>query len=146
MSLGSSTLCSKNYLLCYSPMLPNVAYYAIDSHPLFHIMLEKFSEIHYTTQISSFRVHSSSSVHRPFSTTVQQITRDVTLAVSTIRECDCHPLWPLVPLLLAKSLLSPPVAIFFSAHSLGVKVMSHMTYINITVLTYYAGIIPQCYR
>ena len=90
--IGSSTLCSKNDLLCYSLMFPNVAYYAIDSHPLFHIMLQKFSEIRYTTQNSSFRVHSSSSVHRPFSTTVQQITRDVTLAVSTVRECDSPPL------------------------------------------------------
>ena len=33
---GSSTLCSKNYPLCYFPMLSNVACYAIDSHPLFH--------------------------------------------------------------------------------------------------------------
>jgi len=46
-------------------MLPNVAYYAIDSHPLFPIMLSKFSEIRYTTQNSSFRVHSSSSVQGP---------------------------------------------------------------------------------
>ena len=34
--IGSSTLCSKNYLLCCFPMLSNVVCYAIDSHPLFH--------------------------------------------------------------------------------------------------------------
>jgi len=28
---------------------------------------------------------------------------------------------------------------------LGTKVMFHMTLINMTALTYYAGIIPQCY-
>ena len=32
--VGSSTLCSKNYILCYSLMLPNVAYYPLDSYPL----------------------------------------------------------------------------------------------------------------
>jgi len=31
----------KNCLLSYSPMLLNVAYYAIDPYPLFHIMLYK---------------------------------------------------------------------------------------------------------
>ena len=34
--IGSSTICSKNYPLCYFLMLSNVACYAIDSHPLFH--------------------------------------------------------------------------------------------------------------
>jgi len=55
--VGSSTLCSKNDLLLYSPMLLNVAYYAIESYPLFHIMLykKKSDEIHHTTQNSCFR-------------------------------------------------------------------------------------------
>jgi len=67
----SSLFMFKN-LLCYSLMLPNVAYYAIDFYPLFHLL--KFIIQH---KIHAFRVHSL--VHRPFSTTVQQITKDVTL-------------------------------------------------------------------
>jgi len=45
------------------------------------------------------------------------------------------PLQPLVPLLLAKSLVSAS-SHFFSAHGLGVKVMSHMTLISMAVLAY----------
>ena len=52
--IGSSTLCSKKYA-SYSPMLLNVAYYAVDSYPLF-----LFTKNH-TTQIHAFKVHSSSS-------------------------------------------------------------------------------------
>ena len=37
----SSTLRSENDLLCHSPILPNVAYYAIYLRPLFHIVLSK---------------------------------------------------------------------------------------------------------
>ena len=46
--------------------------------------------------------------------------RGVTL-LSAVRELDSHSLQPLVPLPLGKSLISPLVAIFFSAHGLGVK-------------------------
>jgi len=55
-----STLCSKNYLICYSPMLLNVAYYAIDSYPLFHIMLYKKSNEIFIV-LHKIKVHSSSS-------------------------------------------------------------------------------------
>ena len=66
-------------------MLLNIAYYAIDSYPLFRIMLYKISyEIQF--MLSKLTV----LVHRPFSTTVQQITKDVTL--STVRESDSPPL------------------------------------------------------
>jgi len=119
----------KNDLLCYSPMLLNVAYYATDSYPLFHIILYKISnEIHHTTQ-NSFFSKFTVLVHRPFSTTLQQNYQGCN-TVSTVRESEFPPLWPLVPLLLGKSLISPLVAIFFSAHCLGIKVMFHMTLIN----------------
>ena len=49
----------KNYLLCYSPKLLNVAYYTIDSYPLF-LYKKKF-------MLSEFTV----LVHRPFSSTIQ---------------------------------------------------------------------------
>ena len=72
-------------------------------------------------KIHAFKVHSSSS--QPFSTTVQQNYQGCN-TVSTVRESESPPLQPLVPLLLGKSLISPLVAIFFSAstiHGLGVK-------------------------
>jgi len=52
----------------------NVAYYAIDSYPLFHIVLYKKSN---ENLISSYNTKFMLSkftvlVHRPFSTTVQQ--------------------------------------------------------------------------
>ena len=60
--LGASTLCSKNYLFCHSPMLLNVAYYAIDSYPLFHIMLIKnLMKFIIQHKIHAFKVHSYSS-------------------------------------------------------------------------------------
>jgi len=73
-------------------------------------------------------------VHRPFSTTVQQ---DVTLFLMSEN------------LILATSTTTTRKVTDIStsshyllAHGLGTKVMFHMTLINVTVLTYYAGIIP----
>jgi len=71
-------------------MFPKVAYFAIDSYPLFHIMLYKNSMkfiIQHIIHASEYTV----LVHRPFSTTVQQITKDVTLR-SIVRESDFPPL------------------------------------------------------
>ena len=60
----------------------NVAYYAIDSYPLFHIMLyKKSNEIHHTTKFTVL-------VQRPFNTTVQQNTKDVALFLLHVRESD----------------------------------------------------------
>jgi len=55
-------------------MLLNVAYYAIYSYPLFHIMFHKNS----MQFIIQHEIHASEYtvlVHRPFSTTLPQITR-----------------------------------------------------------------------
>ena len=88
------------------------------------------------------RVHSSNSQALQFNFTTDYQGYNT---VSTVRETDSPPLQPLVPLLLGKPLISPLVGIFFSAHGLGTKVMSHMTLINMTVLTYYAGIMVITY-
>jgi len=80
-------------------MFPKVAYFAIDSYPLFHIMLYKNSMKFIIQHISmkfiiQHIIHASKYtvlVHRPFSTTVQQITKDVTLR-SIVRESDFPPL------------------------------------------------------
>jgi len=58
-------------------MLLKVAYYAIDSYLL--MLCKKCNEIHRTTQNSCFQSKFTVLVHRPFSTTVQEITKDVML-------------------------------------------------------------------
>ena len=79
-------------------MLPNVAYYAIDSYPLFHIMLyKKSNEIHLQHKIHAFKVHSSSSQAIQYNCTTDYQGCNI---VSTVRESDSPPLKPLVPLLL----------------------------------------------
>jgi len=70
----------KNDLLCYSPMLPKVAYYAIDSyHYSILCFIKEFNEIYCTAQNSCFQSSQYVLIHRPFSTTLQQINKDVTL-------------------------------------------------------------------
>jgi len=65
--------------------------YAIDSYPLFHIMLYK-SSMKFIIQHKFMLAKHTVIVHRPFSTTVPQITKDVILHVSTVRETDSPPL------------------------------------------------------
>ena len=74
----------KNYLLCYSPMLLNVAYYAIDSYHF----TKKSNEIHHTTQNSCFKVHSSSSQAIQYNCTTDYQGCNT---VSTVRESDPPP-------------------------------------------------------
>jgi len=70
-------------------MLLNVAYYAIDSYPLFHIMLYKnLMKFIIQHKFHAFKVHSSSSQAIQYNCTADYQGCNT---VSTVRECDSPP-------------------------------------------------------